>query len=50
MVAIFFLAFTVNGLVLAQVPNWITPVFSGAALFVGVLISTIVGRKRAGTA
>jgi ribose transport system permease protein len=49
-IAIFFLAFTVNGLVLAQVPNWITFVFSGAALFIGVLISTTVRRKRAGTA
>jgi ribose transport system permease protein len=47
LVAIFFLAFTVQGLVLAGVSNWIYNVFNGAALFVAVLISTIVGRKRA---
>jgi len=48
MVAIFFLAFTVTGLSLAGVANWINDLFNGAALFVAVLISTIVGRKRAG--
>ena len=47
-VAIFFLAFTVTGLSLAGVQNWINDVFNGAALFVAVLISTIIGRKRAG--
>jgi ribose transport system permease protein len=50
LVAIFFLAFTVTGLSLAGVENWISSVFNGAALFVAVLISTIVGRKRAGVA
>ena len=50
MLAIFFLAFTVNGLSLAGVANWINDVFNGAALFVAVLISTIIGRKRAGVA
>jgi len=50
MVAIFFLAFTVTGLTLAGVASWINDVFNGAALFVAVLISTIVGRKRAGLA
>jgi len=48
MVAIFFLAFTVTGLTLAGVANWINDLFNGAALFVAVLISTIVGRRRAG--
>ena len=48
MMAIFFLAFTVTGLSLAGVANWINDVFNGAALFVAVLISTIIGRKRAG--
>ncbi len=48
MIAIFFLAFTVTGLSLAGVANWINDLFNGAALFVAVLISTIVGRKRAG--
>jgi ribose transport system permease protein len=48
LIAIFFLAFCVTGLSLAGVANWINDVFNGAALFVAVLISTIVGRKRAG--
>jgi len=50
LIAVFFLAFTVNGLSLAGVENWINDVFNGAALFVAVLISTIIGRKRAGVA
>jgi ribose transport system permease protein len=50
LVAIFFLAFTVTGLSLAGVENWINNVFNGAALFVAVLISTIIGRRRAGVA
>ncbi len=48
LVAIFFLAFTVTGLSLAGVANWINDLFNGAALFVAVLISTIIGRRRAG--
>lgn len=48
LVAIFFLAFTVTGLSLAGVQNWINDVFNGAALFVAVVISTVIGRKRAG--
>jgi ribose transport system permease protein len=47
LVAIFLLAFTVTGLSLAGVAGWINDVFNGAALFVAVLISTIVGRRRA---
>jgi len=50
LIAVFFLAFTVTGLSLAGVANWINSVFSGAALFVAVLISTVIGRKRAGVA
>lgn len=50
LVAIFFLAFTVTGLSLAGVANWINDVFNGAALFVAVLVSTIIGRRRAGIA
>ncbi len=46
--AIFFLAFTVTGLSLAGLANWITDAFYGGALFVAVLVSTVVGRKRAG--
>lgn len=48
LVAIFFLAFSVTGLSLAGVENWINDVFNGAALFVAVLVSTIIGRRRAG--
>ena len=47
LVAIFLLAFTVTGLSLAGVESWINDVFNGAALFVAVLISTVVGRRRA---
>jgi ribose transport system permease protein len=48
LIAIYFLAFTVTGLQLAGVDPWISDVFNGAALFVAVLISTIIGRRRAG--
>jgi ribose transport system permease protein len=48
LIAIFFLAFTVTGLSLAGVANWINNVFNGAALFVAVFISTVIGRRRAG--
>jgi ribose transport system permease protein len=48
MAAIFFLSFTVTGFSLAGVANWINDTFYGAALFAAVLVSTIVGRKRAG--
>ncbi len=48
--AIFFLGFTVTGLSLAGVHAWVNDVFNGAALFVAVLISTIIGRRRAGVA
>jgi ribose transport system permease protein len=50
LLAIFFLAFTVTGLSLAGVAGWITDVFDGAALFVAVVVSTLVGRRRAATA
>ena len=49
MIAIYFLAFTVTGLSLAGVADWINNVFDGGALFVAVLVSTIIGRRRAGT-
>jgi ribose transport system permease protein len=49
MIAIFFLAFTVTGLSLAGVADWINNVFDGGALFAAVLVSTIIGRRRAGT-
>jgi ribose transport system permease protein len=49
MIAIFFLAFTVNGLSLAGVADWINDAFNGGALFLAVLVSTIIGRRRAGS-
>ena len=49
LIAILFLAFSVTGLSLAGVANWINDVFNGAALFVAVLVSTVIGRRRAGT-
>ena len=48
-VAIYFLAFSVTGLTLAGVSNWINDVFNGAALFIAVLVSTVIGRRRTGT-
>lgn len=48
LVAIYFLQFTETGLSLAGVASWVNDVFNGAALFVAVLISTVIGRKRAG--
>jgi ribose transport system permease protein len=48
LIAIYFLAFTVTGLQLAGVDPWVNQVFNGAALFIAVLVSTIIGRRRAG--
>jgi ribose transport system permease protein len=47
LVAIFFLAFTITGLSLAGVESWITDVTNGAALFIAVIVSTLIGRRRA---
>ncbi len=47
LVAIFFLAFCITGLSLAGVASWINDVFTGTVLFVAVLVSTILGRRRA---
>ena len=48
MIAIYFIAFTVTGLQIAGVQPWINDVFNGGALFFAVIISTLLGRKRAG--
>jgi ribose transport system permease protein len=48
MIAIYFIAFTVTGLQLAGVQSWINNVFNGAALFVAVVVSTAIGRRRTG--
>ena len=45
LVAVFFLAFCITGLSLAGVASWINDVFTGAVLFVAVLVSTVVGRR-----
>jgi len=44
---VFFLAFCITGLSLAGVANWINDVFTGTVLFVAVLLSTVLGRRRA---
>jgi ribose transport system permease protein len=49
LVAVFFLAFLINGFSLANVDNWISYIINGAVLFVAVLVSTVIGQKRAGT-
>ena len=45
--AIFFLAFSVNGLTLLGVEAWINGVFTGAALVVAVAIAALLGRRGA---
>jgi ribose transport system permease protein len=47
LVAVFFLAFCITGLSLAGVASWINDVFTGTVLFVAVLVSTVLGRRRA---
>jgi ribose transport system permease protein len=46
LVAIFFLAFSVNGLNLAGVDPWINDVFNGTALVVAVGLSAVFARQR----
>jgi ribose transport system permease protein len=46
-VAIFFLAFSVNGLTLLGVDAWINGVFTGAALVIAVAIAALLGRRGA---
>jgi ribose transport system permease protein len=46
-IAIFFLAFSVNGLTLLGVEAWINGVFTGAALVVAVAIAALLGRRGA---
>jgi ribose transport system permease protein len=48
-IAIYFLAFSVTGLQLAGIASYVNDVFNGAALFFAVILSTAIGRKRAGT-
>jgi ribose transport system permease protein len=46
LVAVFFLAFSINGLNLAGVAEWINPVFNGGALVIAVAVSAFLGRQR----
>lgn len=46
LIAIFFLAFSVNGLNLAGVDPWINDVFNGTALVVAVGLSAVFARQR----
>ncbi len=48
MIAIYFIAFSVTGLQIAGVQPWINDVFNGAALFIAVVVSTALGRRRTG--
>jgi ribose transport system permease protein len=45
---IFFVAVGINGFTLIGAKPWVTPVFDGGALIVAVLVSTVIGRRRAG--
>jgi len=48
MLAVYFIGFSVDGLAIAGVQSWISQVFSGAALLIAVVVSTVIGRRRAG--
>jgi ribose transport system permease protein len=48
MLAVYFIGFSVSGLAISGVQSWISQVFSGAALFIAVVVSTVIGRRRAG--
>jgi ribose transport system permease protein len=46
-VAIYFLAFSINGLTLLGVEAWINNVFTGAALVIAVAVAALLGRRGA---
>jgi len=46
-VAVFFTAVSVSGLVLSGAQPWVEPVFQGTALLVAVSVTALVGRRRA---
>ena len=48
--AVFFIAFSVSGLSLAGAADWVNDVFTGTALVVAVVVSTVVGRRQAARA
>jgi ribose transport system permease protein len=47
LLAVYFLAFSLSGLNLNNVSQWITDFFTGAALVAAVALSTVIGRRRA---
>jgi Ribose/xylose/arabinose/galactoside ABC-type transport systems, permease components len=47
LVAVFFVGFSLSGLNLNNVANWVSDFFVGSALVLAVAISTVVGRRRA---
>jgi ribose transport system permease protein len=49
MLAVYFIGFSVSGLAIAGVQSWVSQVFSGAALFIAVVVSTVIGRRRLGS-
>lgn len=48
MLAVYFIGFSVSGLAIAGVQSWVSQVFSGAALFIAVVVSTVIRRRRIG--
>lgn len=48
--AVFFIAFSVSGMSLAGAADWVNDVFTGVALIVAVVVSTVVGRRQAAQA
>jgi ribose transport system permease protein len=47
---VLFVATSVSGLTLAGAADWVDPVFNGAALIVAVSLSTLLRRRRTGSA
>lgn len=48
LVAVYFVAFSLSGLNLNDVSQWVTDFFTGAALVAAVALSTVIGRRRSG--
>lgn len=48
LLAVLFVAVSVNGLVLAGAEDWVEPTFTGGALLVAVALSTAIARRRSG--
>ncbi|GAA4086055.1 ribose transport system permease protein [Nocardioides kongjuensis] len=50
LLGVLFVAFSVNGLVLAGAADWVEPTFNGVALLVAVAVSTAISQRRSGKA